>query len=137
LDKIIHVISTNNIARGMVRGDRKYAFNPPKICFRLNILFWYYPPTYSHYITTDIVPVRWNDLFLGPSEPRVILLNRTAAAINSSTPGDSVDPRTPTSSYRWNGPWSTFQPHMGKTIQPSRAAFDSDGSEQGRWTEGM
>jgi hypothetical protein len=79
----------------MVRGGRKYAFNPPKIRFRPNILFRYYPPTYSHYITTDIVPVRWNDLFLGPSEPRVILLNRTAAAINNSTPGDSVDPRTP------------------------------------------
>jgi hypothetical protein len=29
-------ISTNNIATGMVRGGRKYAFNPPKICFYLN-----------------------------------------------------------------------------------------------------
>jgi hypothetical protein len=28
-------ISTNNIATGMVRGGRKYAFNPPKIHFRL------------------------------------------------------------------------------------------------------
>jgi hypothetical protein len=27
-------ISTNNIAIGMVRGYRKYAFNPPKIRFR-------------------------------------------------------------------------------------------------------
>jgi hypothetical protein len=27
-------ISTNNIATGMVRGDHKYAFNPPKILFR-------------------------------------------------------------------------------------------------------
>jgi hypothetical protein len=29
----ISIISTNNIARGMVRDHRKYAFNPPKIRF--------------------------------------------------------------------------------------------------------
>jgi hypothetical protein len=29
----IFIISTNNIAIGMVRGGRKYAFNPPKIRF--------------------------------------------------------------------------------------------------------
>jgi ribosomal protein L16/L10AE len=28
-------ISTNNIARGMVRARHKYAFNPPKIRFHL------------------------------------------------------------------------------------------------------
>jgi hypothetical protein len=26
-------ISTNNIVRGMIRGGRKYVFNPPKIRF--------------------------------------------------------------------------------------------------------
>jgi hypothetical protein len=31
------IISTNNIATGMVRGGRKYAFNPPKVRFSLNI----------------------------------------------------------------------------------------------------
>jgi hypothetical protein len=30
------LISTNNIARGMVRGGRKYASNSPKICFHPN-----------------------------------------------------------------------------------------------------
>jgi hypothetical protein len=29
-------ISTNNIARGMVRARRKYVFNPPKIRFHAN-----------------------------------------------------------------------------------------------------
>jgi hypothetical protein len=29
------IISTNNIATGMVRGGRKYAFNPPKVRFQL------------------------------------------------------------------------------------------------------
>jgi hypothetical protein len=33
---IRHIISTNNIATGMVRGRRKYAFNPPKVRFRPN-----------------------------------------------------------------------------------------------------
>jgi hypothetical protein len=31
-------ISTNNIARGMVRDGRKYAFNPPKVRFYLTVL---------------------------------------------------------------------------------------------------
>jgi hypothetical protein len=31
---IIDIFSTNNIAIGMVRGRRKYAFNPPKLRFQ-------------------------------------------------------------------------------------------------------
>jgi hypothetical protein len=33
-----NIISTNNIARGMVHDRRKYAFNPPKIRFYLTFI---------------------------------------------------------------------------------------------------
>jgi hypothetical protein len=45
---LIQIISTNNIATGMVHGRRKYAFNSPKYVFIQIVVFPYRFVTFPH-----------------------------------------------------------------------------------------
>jgi hypothetical protein len=93
----VHIISTNNIAIGMVRGGRKIRFRPPKVRFQSTL----YPETFSFFfsfLTPDRIHRLSPSSSLSSSAPKRLIPHR-AHAPTASPPCPPLTARQPATKY--------------------------------------